>query len=171
MEQFSPDEFTTDSNDGMSYFVDGWGHAINFLRWAPGFSSPLHGWDVNYYTSSKTYPENHDPFDPLHIYKPANSPPEPFYNSTAGAQQVYPPLYPLIYSPGPDRNSGIYDENVNSSNVAIPLHYANLTPVPNNPYAAQTDSSGNKTLFGCYIGGDATDAIDNITNHDIGEND
>jgi hypothetical protein len=169
MEQFKPDEFTTDSGDGLSYFVDGWGRPINFLRWAPGFSSPLHAWDVNYYTSSKTYPASHDSFDPLHIYKPASgNPPDPFYNSSTAAQQVYPPLYPLIYSPGPDGNSGIYDENVNSSNAPIPLHYANRTPA-NNPYAPETDGSGNKTLLGCYIGGNSTDAIDDITNHDIGE--
>ncbi len=27
--------------DGAPEFVDGWGHPINFLRWAPGFESQI----------------------------------------------------------------------------------------------------------------------------------
>ena len=38
MEQFNQSEIKADT-DGWSYFVDGWGQEIRFLRWAPGVSS------------------------------------------------------------------------------------------------------------------------------------
>ena len=39
MEQFSQNEIGTPDNDGWPVFIDGWGKPINFLRWAPGYSS------------------------------------------------------------------------------------------------------------------------------------
>ena len=41
LEEFAPNEIATDAADNMHYFVDGWGNPIKFLRWAPGFTSPL----------------------------------------------------------------------------------------------------------------------------------
>lgn len=37
-EMFSDNEITTDE-DGLSYFIDGWGNPIYFLRWAPGLTT------------------------------------------------------------------------------------------------------------------------------------
>jgi prepilin-type N-terminal cleavage/methylation domain-containing protein len=61
--------------DGKFEFWDGWRRPISFIRWAPGFSSPLQ--EQNAVTS-------HDPIDPNNV------------DNTAFA------LFPLIFSPGPD---------------------------------------------------------------------
>jgi len=74
LEQFSTSEIGDTDKDGLREFVDGWGLPISFLRWAPGFVSPL----------QLSPPTSHDPFDPLKVY--ANT----F------------PLFPLIVSAGPD---------------------------------------------------------------------
>ncbi len=41
LEQFRPDEVTDLDGDTFKEFSDGWGNPICFLRWAPGFVSPL----------------------------------------------------------------------------------------------------------------------------------
>ncbi len=168
MEQFSPSEIGDTDGDGMLEFHDGWDRPINFLRWAPGFSSPLQPWNVNATdalgnaTASPVYPTAHDPFDPLHIYKPASG--EPFFNpAVPAANQVYPPLYPLIYSPGPDHISDIQDGGGSPA-----MQYSTTSP-KNNPYAtvsggllgAPTDLP---SAFGPNDGVD--NSIDNITNHE-----
>jgi prepilin-type N-terminal cleavage/methylation domain-containing protein len=168
MEQFRPDEFGVDS-DGMKYFIDGWGKPIGFLRWAPGFPSPLQPWNVNATDplgnpNTKVYPTAADPFDPMGVYKPASG--EPFYNPAPNSAQMYPPLYPLIYSPGPD---GIYDLVTDGAKTSI--KYSTTTP-PNNPY--YYDSGGMlgtpqdlPSASGPPNGED--NSIDNVTNHDLGE--
>jgi len=40
-EHFSPRDFGDADHDGMPEFHDAWGNPINFLRWAPGFVSPM----------------------------------------------------------------------------------------------------------------------------------
>lgn len=140
MEQFSPSEIGTDT-DGMRYFKDGWEQPISFLRWAPGFFSSLQNWDL-----TTNLPKDHDPLDPTKAYVPTGS--DPF-----AAAGVYPPLYPLIYSPGPD---GEYEVNTAGSH-----RYATVN---NHPYA---DHGGG--LIGDWhdANGDGVDGrADNITNHD-----
>ena len=54
--QIHESEIAEDPTDHFRYFVDGWGHAIRFLRWAPGFNdsdvqasnipNPPPGWDA-----------------------------------------------------------------------------------------------------------------------------
>jgi hypothetical protein len=78
MEQFSQNEIGT--VDGKPCFVDGWGRPIMFLRWAPGYRSPIQSGDVN---------ADHDPFD------------------TRGMDGFAFHLVPLIYSAGPDGVYGI----------------------------------------------------------------
>ncbi len=97
LEQFSPGEIKADSDLGLTYFVDGWGNPIYFLRWAPAFVSPLQ-------PANST---QHDQFDPLNV-----DPNQPTH-----------PLYPLVYSAGPD---GIFDLN-GSLNVRRASHFTTKT--------------------------------------------
>lgn len=170
LEQFAPDEIGDTDGDGMREFLDGWGRPINFLRWAPGFSSPLHPWSVNpkdalgSINSNKAYPTAHDPFDPMRYYKPSAG--DPFYDpNKSPEQQVYPPLYPLIYSPGPDHISDIQD-----GGGSPPMRYSATSP-PNNPYATVAGGllGAPTDLDSAFGPADKIDnSVDNITNHDAG---
>lgn len=142
LEQFGTNEIGTD-DDGLKYFKDGWERPISFLRWAPGFFSTLQQWDL-----TTNLPTEHDPFDPLKVYKPSGS--DPF--TAAG---VYPPLFPLIYSAGPDGISDIV------SDQTTPIRYSTVNNNPYTPFMGElngtpkdNDSSG------------TIDALDNITNHE-----
>ena len=75
LEFFRSDEIGDVDQDGKPEFLDGWGRPIAFLRWAPGFSSPIQKPD------SVSSP---DPLDPART-----------------DQNAYA-LVPLIYSAGPD---------------------------------------------------------------------
>jgi hypothetical protein len=57
MEQFRQNEIGT-TPDGKPCFIDGWGNPIMFLRWAPGYGSPLQSGNVD---------KDHDPFDPRKV--------------------------------------------------------------------------------------------------------
>jgi hypothetical protein len=183
MSQFSDDEIVRDPNDGMRYFVDGWGQPIYFIRWAPGFNSPLQPWNVNGVDAlgntitAKTYPTTHDPLDPLRTHVPSDSS-DPFFNPTTSTQ-VYPPLYPLIFSGGPDRITDIY-----ATSNSPPFEYSKTSPYPNNPYVFVNGSWSSGGLFGMPSDlpsiftpsnitnptGDGVDnSIDNITNQDLSE--
>jgi len=76
---FRQSEIADVDNDGMPEFVDGWGNTVLFLRWAPGFNSPLQEKDPN---------DNPDPFDPHGVYNGYG-------------------LFPLIVSAGPDGRMGV----------------------------------------------------------------
>jgi hypothetical protein len=140
MEQFQTNEIATDSTTGLNYFVDGWGNPIYFLRWAPAYISPLQ--------PDPTTITQHDPFDPLNV--------DPNYPSTY-------PLYPLIYSAGPD---GVFDIA-----VEIGTNPVKYSAINNDPY---TNTGANPVRIQIGKGdadGDGNDqSLDNITNHDIGEN-
>ncbi len=93
MEQFHQSELAVDPEDGLRYFVDGWGKPIYFLRWAPGCSNTF---STGYSNIQSGDPINdHDPFDTRRI------------DSDAFA------LYPLIFSYG---RSG--SDNVNMGSVS-----------------------------------------------------
>jgi prepilin-type N-terminal cleavage/methylation domain-containing protein len=82
LENFSQSDIGTDpNNSSLRCFIDAWGNPIQFLRWAPGFTSPLQ-------PATKT---DRDQTDPTGQF---GNPPTTFA------------LYPLIYSAGPD---GYYD--------------------------------------------------------------
>ena len=163
LEQFSSDEIALDADTGLHYFVDGWGHAIYFLRWAPGFSSPLQPWDLK--ATTKNFPPGHDPFDPLHTHIPKFPSQDPFYDPNKSMnEQTYPPLFPLVYSPGPD---GGYEIEVESG-----TRYGSPA-VNNDPYYTAEHQSTSNPPVGAWndANGDGVDnRVDNITNHDIGEN-
>lgn len=185
MSLFNDDEISIDTRDGLRYFVDGWGQPIYFIRWAPGFSSPLQPWNVAPTDAvgnsiTPVYPDSraHDPFDPMHVYKP--TPGDPFYNpdpTLPVTSQVYPPLFPLIFSAGPDRITDIY-----ATSNSPPFQYSKTTP-PNNPYefvngswtrgglfGVPADLSSDFTPTGVTIGDGVDNSTDNITNHDLSQN-
>lgn len=84
MEQFNESEIKVDT-DGWSYFVDGWGQPIYFLRWAPGCSANHQtGGVTDGYSSIQSGDaiNDHDPFDTRNV-------------DAAGFR-----LIPLIYSFG-----------------------------------------------------------------------
>jgi prepilin-type N-terminal cleavage/methylation domain-containing protein len=183
MSLFNDDEISIDTRDGLRYFVDGWGQPIFFIRWAPGFSSPLHPWNVNSKDAignsiAISYPTTHDPFDQMHVYRPSSG--EPFYNPALPiTSQIYPPLYPLIYSAGPDRIFDIFvnDKSTTPSATSNEFQYSTTSP-PNNPYAivngglfgTPTDQDSDFTPTGVTQGDGVDNSIDNITNHDLSQN-
>jgi prepilin-type N-terminal cleavage/methylation domain-containing protein len=82
--------------DGAPEFLDGWGHPVNFLRWAPGFDSqiqlnanPLGNPKPSNKTWTDAAAKDHDPFDVFRV------------------DQFAFRLVPLIYSPGRDESSGL----------------------------------------------------------------
>jgi hypothetical protein len=107
---FRDNELGDKDGDGMPEIWDAWGNPIRFLRWAPGFPSPIQTVDVQ-----------PDPFDPLKLdprwknnnsddrHFPSDQSPTPYPDPTSGS---YDPLlddpvqlFPLIFSAGPD---GLY---------------------------------------------------------------
>lgn len=121
MQRFRVEEVGDTDSDGAPEFLDAWGQPITWIRWAPGFTSPLQKPDpVNF----------HDPFDSQMV-------------DTAGYA-----LVPLIVSSGPDGALG-------------------LAPSPG--WDAQPDLLSVVNLFTPKPGSvsSATDASDNITNHDL----
>lgn len=107
LEFFAEKEIADTDDDGVPEILDGWGNPILFLRWAPGFTSPLQTRNVALGT---------DTFDPTH--------------ARDGSPPTHYMLFPLIYSAGPD---GIFD--LMSDVSGTPLRYSQTTP-RNDPYTA-----------------------------------
>lgn len=160
--QFQQNEIATDS-DGYSMFIDGWGHPIYFLRWAPAFNdsdlqlnlvdqsdldatSP--GNEIACWTSANVLvrrqqaaQDDHDPFDPRKVdMVPSPTPANP----PRGWR-----LYPLVYSPGPDGEYGIALDSTSGAYVWVQDHYLQGFGLP-------VRASGNWVHF------------DNVHNHRIG---
>ncbi|MGD9127640.1 MAG: prepilin-type N-terminal cleavage/methylation domain-containing protein [Planctomycetia bacterium] len=81
-EQFASFEIGDTNDNGLKEFVDGWGHPIRFLRWAPGIDPNL---------SDIQKKDDTSPFDPYGYYK-----------SVGGYT-----LYPLVFSGGLDEKHGV----------------------------------------------------------------
>ncbi len=103
---FKDNEIGDIDGDGMPEVWDGWGRPIRFLRWAPGFSSPLQNpadLQADPFDILKVDPrwkndnasDRHYPDDRSSEY-PVGSPPQ-----YAQADNPYQ-LFPLVYSAGPD---------------------------------------------------------------------
>jgi hypothetical protein len=92
---------------------------------------------------------DYDPFDPLHV--------EPFNTGTTHSY----PLYPLIYSAGPDGKYDLTADNPAANNGQGIIY----SKINNDPFDTNV-----RTLIGRGDSdGDGEDlSIDNITNHDIG---
>lgn len=143
--QFGEQEIGDVDGDGLPEFIDGWGNPIQFLRWAPGFvaQSDLMSGDPN---------SDPDPFDPFgRDRRTAFRAPPAAYVVPALARQVQfmqqrhdagteqEPgdafrLLPLVFSPGPDGESGINTK----SDEFLPPPYARNDPY----YRGGNDDSG-----------------------------
>ena len=93
---FSESTIGDTDGDGAPEFLDGWGHPISFLRWAPGFVSDIQ-LNMNDLSTTCMPPadantavaKDHDPFDLFHVELKAFR------------------LVPLIYSVGRDEDAGL----------------------------------------------------------------
>ena len=91
LDRFREGEVGDTDGDGAPEFLDGWGNPIVFIRWAPGFASPLQKPDATNF---------HDPFDPMRV-------------DASGYA-----LVPLIASAGPDASPGlVLSSSWNTSNL------------------------------------------------------
>ena len=91
LEIFSENEIGDTDGDGMLEILDAWGNPIRWLRWAPGFNSPLQ-------VPLAENPNQEDPFDTARVGSS--------YQDTFGTDRPRT-LYPLIFSAGPDGKYGV----------------------------------------------------------------
>jgi|tagenome__1003787_1003787.scaffolds.fasta_scaffold20737632_2 prepilin-type N-terminal cleavage/methylation domain-containing protein len=157
---FAEKDIGDTDGDGAPEFLDGWGHPISFLRWAPGFESQiqLNAVDLAKMNASDrraVIAKDHDPFD--------------IFRADTNAFR----LVPLIYSTGRDETSGINDDpsfvtwlpqstlgaGVNSSS---PFWFPRLTPYEKKA----TNSAGPTEYLGITSGEGDTD---NVHNHLMGQ--
>ena len=168
LENFAATDFGDPDHSGCKVFLDAWGNRIRFLRWAPGFVSPL---QPEWTAAGQNDSRMPDQSDPAGIY----------HAPTAGKVSPGGPgrvrgnsfaLYPLIFSAGPD---GHYDTLTSMMTSTGPFHYAQAKPV-NNPFESISNTGQFQAgAFGAAVI-DATNRasrttlcnVDNITNHDIG---
>jgi prepilin-type N-terminal cleavage/methylation domain-containing protein len=142
LELFRNDEVIDADGDGAKEFSDGWGSPIAFMRWAPGFSSPV---QANVYSA-----DAHDPLDPLHT------------DTTAYA------LVPLVYSPGADEVYGLITmSGTTTSGPKSGWAHLSLGAICALPVTGATDSSWNGKRAGEIDPSKPTAYRDNITNHDL----
>jgi hypothetical protein len=143
LEFFRTDEIGDLDKDGLPEFLDGWGRPIAFLRWAPGFSSPV---QVNDPINA------HDPLDPRRI------------DDTAYA------LVPLIYSAGPDGATALpTDDQLGYGLADFDRSYPN-TKVWTDPNKSMMQLLGRAVTPNGLVGAplpNSDEALDNITNHDL----
>jgi len=138
MEQFNPSEIGDTDSNGYLEFLDGWGHPISFLRWAPGFSQ--------YSDIQVADPVNrHDPFDPRRM------------------EDIAYHLIPLIYSSGANGEPGLSLQNDFSQNG---YHFGD-TNNPGSMFYNKNGSQNTVFLSIGSPFNNGTDYQDNITNHHI----
>ena len=142
LEFFRSDEIGDLDRDGMPEFLDGWGRPIAFLRWAPGFVSPIQIHDAT---------NAHDPMDPKRI------------DDTAYA------LVPLIYSSGPDGATAVPTDDQTGYGLADFSRLDPSTKVWTNVSRSMLQMLGSAlNQSGVLVGTPTSDeALDNITNHDL----
>jgi type II secretory pathway pseudopilin PulG len=164
---FTKQEIGDVDADGMQEFLDGWGQPISWLRWPAGFISDMQ--PIVDAAGNRPGDTDHDPFDAYH-------------RDEAGVVHDVPPgassfikaeitsldqrnrgsdlrratayrLVPLIYSAGPDGDSGIFAGGDEISNPPTLLDPYRLVQQPN---------SSNKYLVGTVLDNGVKD---NIHNH------
>ena len=141
--------------DGAKEFLDGWGHPINFLRWAPGFDSPIQHSPSKFTNATQWQAAadlDHDPYDVFRVDHLAFR------------------LVPLIYSPGRNGDSGLISREDYvpwplASNMALSLAN-NAIPAIRSPIL----NTHKPVTPGVFLGGDNGEgtAADNIHNHLLG---
>jgi prepilin-type N-terminal cleavage/methylation domain-containing protein len=122
LENFSEGDIADYDHTGCKVFLDGWGNPINFLRWAPGFVSPLQ--PPAPATASEKDQRGTDQTDPTGFYK----------DWVQGGTFA---LYPLIYSAGADGHYDIVADPINGA----PLSYWKWN---NNPFIGLAVNASNR---------------------------
>lgn len=154
LEFFRSDEIGDIDKDGKNEFLDGWGRPIAFLRWAPGFTSPIQQPDPV---------AAHDPLDPT------------------GRDPTAYALVPLIYSAGPDGAFGTPSDDAAGYGLqALEAGRddkgwlsADRVLVPDSGTPDEGLCTSPKNLVSGRRVGEAlpvtpdTTSLDNITNHDL----
>ncbi len=170
--QFKEADIGDTDGDGAPEFLDGWGHPINFLRWAPGFDSQIQLNANNlqltdstlstYWTTAAA--KDHDPFDVYRIEQ----------TDTSSNRMAAFRLVPLIYSGGRDETFGIrlvkpFVTWLPTSSTPPAAGYM-LPGYPRlSPYykVADVDDPTNPVVYLGTANADGT-ATDNVHNHLLG---
>ncbi len=180
---FTEQELGDVDNDGMLEILDPWGNPVEFLRWAPGLTSPADPALAGLSTIQGNNPlEAWDPFDPMQVdghvdagaffYRAENEPlfQTPPIEPTLGQRLSNFAMFPLIFSAGRDGKYNVAVGLKSSSGTLAPLHYNGQDqPSPefaNDPYATFSDG-GNEIRLGQINDITSKGHLDNITNHFI----
>lgn len=171
LENFSASDIGEFDATGCKVFLDAWGRPIEFLRWAPGFVSPLQPAPPTA-AGGKDY-RMPDQTDPLGVY----GTPQTGSLGPGGSGRVMGntfALYPLIYSAGPDGNPDLVPEQ----SLHGSFHYSaqNAKGPRNDPFASIYDTSnfvdgpmGTPFIPSTDKGTRSLGDSDNIYNHAIGQ--
>ena len=141
--------------DGAPEFIDGWGHPIEFLRWAPGFESDIQlSADKLYQMTTAdqaiAIADDHEPFDLFRVD------PNAFR------------LIPLIYSSGRDEEFGLDTQpayvtwRTTASNA---MSFDTVPPLIRSPQLTPYISAALPQFFGSLDPVSGKAATDNIHNH------
>lgn len=143
LEMFRDDEMGDADGDNAREFRDGWNRPIRYIRWAPGFASPIQQLNTP------------DPLDPLRV------------SGTPGNPD--PQLIPLIFSSGPDGASAVAPDEGYGITGPPAGGWAAVTDAWFPPLQAgpTTRPASVAPLPGSVSVGDPAAARDNITNHDL----
>ena len=182
MEMFSEAEIGDTDNDGVPEILDAWGRPLNFLRWAPGFISPMQPGDVN----GDLVVDAQDLIDSRDVFDYARVDPRTL-DSDSGENwsQTYT-LFPLIFSSGADGEANILrdvaaQETIGNQATIIYRDVAGMSNkynpnwtgsgarairIPNDPYVFIADSNfPEPKQLGEVFDGNSQGHIDNIYNH------
>ena len=155
---FNSDEIGDVDGDLMPEILDQWGNPIEFIRWAPGYRSPIHEQDATI---------SPDPFDPFKV-DPRFTTPGQYFDPSDGQTKPLVPfnLFPLVYSAGPDEEYGValWNEPEHSDGGVRKVEYANLI-LPNDPYPVDDADGYLVGATGDFDGDGITGHEDNIDNH------
>ena len=153
--QFHESDIGDVDGDGAPEFLDGWGQPINFLRWAPGFESPLQQGITR--DMALALPPNQLNVEMLERASTDHDPFDAYRRQPHAFRMV-----PLIYSAGPDEQYGIL------SSLELVIWSAPVVSLPAalqfepNPYLDRGTG-----LLGMETVANPRAAEDNIHNHVI----
>lgn len=146
-----PGETGDVDKDGMREILDGWGNPIEFLRWAPAYTT------INNVLTMQNSQVDPITFVPLF--------PDPYDVIDEDARATYA-LRPLIFSAGPDKQ---YDVSTDFAPVSLRYAFPDSPPFP--AAAARSPNDPYITSGGLQLGmvgdaaGDGPGWADNLTNH------
>jgi prepilin-type N-terminal cleavage/methylation domain-containing protein len=170
---FKPGEIGDVDGDGMLEILDAWGTPIEFLRWAPGFRSPLHGMqqgDRNSVADGDAG-DAPDPFDPLRTDGDLTAKGGRWEDGVFDNDPFA--LFPLIFSAGPDKAYDIVRDGPDMSESVLQYSMTHLPPPTMGMTAKRKNDPYYKFPNNYQLGTEMTSAsglgedryVDNLTNH------